>query len=57
MFPGMMRGPEPLPDHIAHQQYWTQVTRFLTFTAATVVIALSVRHAERQAYESMVKSL
>jgi hypothetical protein len=57
MFPGMMRGPEPLPDHVAHQQYWSQITRFVTFTTATIIVALTVRHAERQAYESMVKSL
>lgn len=56
MFPGM-RGPEPLPDHVAQQQFWKQINRFLTITSATIVVSLAVRFVERKSFESLIGSI
>jgi hypothetical protein len=56
MFPGMMRGPEPLADHVATEQFWSSFRRFAVIVASTVLMASVVRRAERQALDQITSA-
>lgn len=50
---GMMP-PEPMPDHKATPLFWSRMTQFMLFTAATTAIIIGVRHVEINAHKALV---
>jgi hypothetical protein len=57
MFPGMNRGPEPLPDHESHTLFWRCLNRFVGFSVAVIAVSLGVRYVERKAENLILGSI
>jgi hypothetical protein len=53
MFPGMGRGPEPLPDQESTTVFWRSLNRFVGFSLAAIAVSLGVRYVESKA-ESII---
>ena len=56
MFPGM-QGPQPLPDHVAQQQFWKNFNRFLAVTTLTIGVSLAIRHIEKESLDALIGGL
>ena len=53
MFNPFGGGPEPLPEHKAQQQFWEQLTKFMTFAVAAASVSALVKHIEIRAHEAI----
>lgn len=56
MFPGM-QGPQALPDQEAYPMFWRNLNRFLTISAVTAAVAMTVRYCEQRTHSMLVASL
>lgn len=54
MFPGMMQGPQPLPEEESYAKFWQAATKMAIFTLTVVTIAKSIQYVDRQAHDIII---